>query len=289
MRFSWTDSSGETRAAHSWAPVDPRAVVACVHGLSGSGSNFSPLAGAIPEVAFHALDLRGQGSDPVEARRGAVLDMKRQRADVRCFVQALKKAHPGKPVFLLGESMGALISAHCAARLDSGVSSEDLVHGVILSVPVVTLRRPVPGPVRVVLRCLGAVVPGLRLPPSRFVNGKSTAPALTRDRAYQDSLARTPHHVKSFTVGFLNELGQVMDSSADAARSLWKRTLVLSAGRDCFVAPEQIAGWFAHIPAVDKTLREYPEAYHLLWHDWDKEQVLEDVRDWILRRAPLHA
>lgn len=289
MRFSWTDAGGEERTAHSWASADPCAVVACVHGLSGSGSNFAPLAEAIPEVAFHALDLRGQGSDPVETRRGAVLDLERQRADVRCFVQALKKAHPGKPVFLLGESMGALIAAHCAARHDSGLSSEDLIHGVVLSVPVVTLKRPVPRPVRVVLRCLGMVVPGLRLPPSRFVNGKSTAPALTRNRAYQDSLAHAPHHVKAFTIGFLDELGRVMDSSADTARSLWKPTLVMSAGRDCFVAPEQIAGWFARIPAVDKTLREYPEAYHLLWHDWDKEQVLRDMRDWILPRAALHA
>jgi alpha-beta hydrolase superfamily lysophospholipase len=121
------------------------------------------------------------------------------------------------------------------------------------------------------------------------VNGKSTAPALTRNRAYQDSLSHAPHHVKAFTVGFLDELGCIIDSSTETARSLWKRTLVLSAGRDCFVSPEQIAEWFGHIPAVDKTLREYPEAYHLLWHDWDKEQVATDVREWILRRTPLHA
>ena len=37
--------------------------------------------------------------------------------------------------------------------------------------------------------------------------------------------------------------------------------------------------------ATDKTFRLYPEAYHLLWNDWDKELVLADILAWLNERS----
>jgi alpha-beta hydrolase superfamily lysophospholipase len=51
------------------------------------------------------------------------------------------------------------------------------------------------------------------------------------------------------------------------------------------VKPEQITAWFEKIPVADKTHQLYPEAYHLLWHDWDRELVIKDIEAWLDQRC----
>jgi alpha-beta hydrolase superfamily lysophospholipase len=117
------------------------------------------------------------------------------------------------------------------------------------------------------------------------VNGKTTAPPLTRDTAYQESLREKPHHLRGFSLGFLAELGELIDNSDEHAKRLRHPAMILAAGNDCFVKPEQISAWAGQIPSSDKTHRLYPEAYHLLWHDWDRELVMADIEAWLDERS----
>jgi acylglycerol lipase len=282
MSFPWRTHDGEERVAHAWPSESCRAVVACVHGLSGSGEQFEPLPERLREFSFYALDLRGQGRDPVVERRGMALDLETQVRDIASFVAALRSRHGDTPVFLMGESMGALLSANFAARPQAIESSVD---GVVLSVPVVGLRREVPRVVRRALVWLAGIFPKAKLAPSRFVNGKSFAPPLTRDTAYQEALRQKPHHIRDYSLRFLSEMGELIDGSHVVAEKVGHPLLVLSAGRDCFVRPHQIQVWFERVASRDKTLRHYPEAYHLLWHDWDREAVVADLRDWLEARS----
>jgi len=285
MRFRWTTHDGEDRHAHAWEDVETRAVVACVHGLSGSGEQFHPLPQRIPGFSFYALDLRGQGSDTMAERRGIALDFQNQMRDIAAFVAALRQAHAGRPVFLMGESMGSLLSAGFAGWSATDGRPHHAIDGVILSVPVVGLVREVPGFLRHILRFAAGLLPRARLSPSRFVNGKTVSPPLTRNRAYQDSLREQPHHISNFSLGFLLELSDLIDSSETLARNLHLPALVLAAGNDCFVRADQIQTWFEKIPSSDKSLRLYPDAYHLLWHDWDRDLVISDIAEWLSARV----
>lgn len=285
MTFSWTTHDSEPRTAHSWQPAEYSAVVACVHGMNGSGEQFDPLPARIPGLAFHALDLRGQGRDQIAERRGAALEFEKQMLDIAAFVSALRRAHGELPIFLMGESMGSLLAAGFAGWSRRSGDKSLAVDGLILSVPVVALRTPVPRILRLILRCAARIAPRARLTPSRFVNGKSIAPPLTRDRAYQDSLSERPHHIRGFSLRFLLELGDVIEESALLAAGIHEPTLVLAAGNDCFVKPLQIETWFEKIPAADKSLLHYPEAYHLLWHDWDRDIVASDISAWLDQRT----
>jgi alpha-beta hydrolase superfamily lysophospholipase len=281
MSFLWRTHDGEDRTAHAWPSVKCRAVVACVHGLSGSGEQFAPLPERLGDYSFYALDLRGQGCDPVTRRRGMALDLEAQLLDIAAFVEALRRHHEGVPVFLMGESMGALLSANYATR---SLAMENAIHGLVLSVPVVGLRREVPRFAKRALACLARFFPNAKLPPSRFVNGKSFAPPLTRDTAYQEALRQKPHHIRDYSLRFLSELGELIDGSHTVAEQVEHPVLVLSAGRDCFVGPHQIQTWFERVPSNDKTLKHYPGAYHLLWHDWDREAVVSDLEAWLEAR-----
>ena len=279
--FPWRTEDGEELVAHAWRAKHSKGVVACVHGLSGSGEQFAPLPERTPGFSFYALDLRGQGNDPVKSRRGMELDVDWQMRDIGAFLSALAQEHPREPMYLMGESMGALLAGLYAARY--GVGGEASISGVVLSVPVVALAREVPNSVRWMLRMLGKAFPKARLSPSLFVKGKAITPPITRDREYQDSLREKPHHISNFSLGFLVELGDMIDDSWTVASQLQVPTLVLAAGQDCYVRVDQIRSWFDEIAASDKTLNVYPDAYHLLWHDWDRDKVVSDLGKWLNR------
>ncbi len=283
MRFHWRTHDGEHREAHAWPAEVPRAVVACIHGLSGSGEQFHPLPSRLSRFSFYALDLRGQGSDPVVQRRGMRLDLPTQLLDIGQFLAALRRAHEGIPLFLMGESMGSLLSVAYATQ--DSLESQQEIDGLILSVPVVGLRREVPRFLKKTLAFFARYFPTTRLSPSRFVNGRNTVPSLTRDRAYQELLREKPHHLRAFSLRFLAELGELIEKSYDLAKRLSHPTMVLAAGNDCFVKPEQISAWFDQIPPGRKTHRLYPESYHLLWHDWDRELVMTDIDIWLNERS----
>jgi len=275
MRFAWRGHGGEGLNGLAWRRDGAAGSVVCIHGLAGAGEQFEPVVHAAPGFSFFAMELRGQGNDPVAHRRGRALELEKQMGDIAAFVDMVRADGNGGPVFLMGESMGALLAASYAAGGGNGVD------GLVLSVPVVGLRRPVPGIVKRALKLVAGLAPHWRLPPSRFVNGTPVAPQITRDRDYQESLRRRPHHISDFTIGFLAELGDLIDGSGGLGPGLNLPVLVLAAGRDCFVRREQVERWFDGVAAREKTLRVYGGAFHLLWHDWDKELVLRDVAGWL--------
>jgi len=284
MSFPWRTQDGEARAARAWRKAESQAVLACVHGLGGAAEEFEPLAHAFPNYSVYAFELRGQGLDPLPRRRGAELDVAAQHRDIRAFLAALREVHPTEPIFLVGESMGALLAASFAARYP-----EADVAGAILSVPVVALRKPLSPALRRAVRWVAEILPSWRLRPLFFVKRTSQRSMLTRDEAYRLFLDSRPHKIRHFTIKFLSDLGELMAGSAHVAETLRLPTLVLSAENDCFVSSEQVRQWFEKIASKDKTLQNFSEAYHLLWHDHDHILVLSEMRAWIEQRLPAPA
>lgn len=276
MPFHWKTTDGEHRTARGWNRKSGAGVLACIHGLSGSGEQFEPVAESLGQYSVYAMELRGQGLDPVTHRRAMVLDVPAQHRDIADFLTAIRARHPDEPVFLFGESMGSLLSASFAAA-----HPDADIRGLILSVPVVELIRPVPQWLSTTVRAIGRIFPRLKFYPSWFVNGETVAPPLTRDRAYQDSMRQKPHYIRIFTLKFLSELGDLIGGSHDIAARITQPSLVLAAGNDCFVKVPQIRCWFDKLASPDKTLKIYEDAYHLLWHDHDRDRVLSDVEDWL--------
>ena len=154
MQFHWKTTDGEERVARSWRRKHGAGVLACVHGLSGCGEQFDPVADRLDMYSAYALELRGQGLDPIEIRRASLLDVPAQHRDIANFISAIRENHPGEPIWLFGESMGSLLSASFAAMHPrSGIA------GVILSVPVVELVRPIPAWLRAAVRGVSFAFP----------------------------------------------------------------------------------------------------------------------------------
>ena len=116
-------------AGHRWtyafsddAPADAPVVV-MLHGFTGSKENWYPLAERLRgRYRLLVPDLPGWGES--ERRPGDDYGFVAQAARVDAFIRALS---PGKPVVLLGHSMGGGIAALVAARYPGGVARVGLL------------------------------------------------------------------------------------------------------------------------------------------------------------------
>ena len=105
-------------AGHRWVYAEREAqspgapTIVMLHGFTGSKENWYPLAKAL-DGRYHLLipDLPGWGES--ERKPGAEYGFSQQAGHVAAFLRAMS---PGKPVVLLGHSMGGGIAALTAAR-----------------------------------------------------------------------------------------------------------------------------------------------------------------------------
>lgn len=176
--------------------------------------------------------------------------------------------------------MGALILVHLLAKRPSGLPAD----GVIFSAPVVQLRKPVSPLLRPVVRLVAALLPRFRLRPSLFVTGKAESVRVTRDEEFRTQAKLAAHYIEAFSIGFLNSLGDLIERSQELARQITIPSLVLIGRNDIYVTVEQIQAWYEQLAGSDKKLHIYPEAYHCLWNDLDRENVIADILAWLEER-----
>ena len=134
-------ADGEKLPLRTWMPEDgaPRAVIVALHGFNDY-SNFFTDPGtflATQGIATYAYDQRGFGQTRqpgLWSGVGAYAD------DLKAVTEAVRRRHPGVPLYLLGESMGGAVIM--VAMTGPGAPEVD---GIILSSPAVWGARPCPG------------------------------------------------------------------------------------------------------------------------------------------------
>lgn len=280
MEFLWTAPDGAAFPAERWeAQGSACGILIYIHGMGGAGSEFRTLAEQAARAGWagFAINLRGQGLDPVPRRRGTELPLADIEKDIVAFAQEASGKHPSLPVYWCGESMGALILAHLLASRRQNLPAD----GAIFSAPVVQLRKPVSPVLRPVVRLFATLMPRFRLRPSLFVTGKAEAVLVTRDEEFRTRARLSGHYIEAFSIGFLNSLGNLIERSQELSRQITVPTLVLIGRQDIYVTVEQIQSWYDQLAASDKTLKVYPEAYHCLWNDLDRENVIADILTWL--------
>ena len=141
-----------------WAGVEgaPRERALYVHGLGGASTNWTDLAGLLA-VRFEgwAVDLPGFGRSQPPPRGYSVHGHGRVVADLLEHVRDLPGEAAGRPVHLLGNSLGGLVSLLVAAR------RPDLVASLTLVSPAMPVYRVPPAFSRALLLLLLPGIPTL--------------------------------------------------------------------------------------------------------------------------------
>ncbi len=275
---------GESFAYRHWpAHGRVRAVVIAFHGLSGAADDFLPLAEvcAARGWAIYAPYLRSQGHDPRPDRRGNHRDFQILVDDMEDFTAFVASRHPGLPLVEVGESMGGMLLVHRHARIAAEPSS---VCGMVLLSPVVDLRFEVKPWQRVLFRALTTLAPGYRTQVASHSARQKEPPRMTRDDGYQRRLETAPHRLEALSLRFVGGLTTAIEQSRILAPEVRTPIYTAYGGQDLFISREQVEQFTQILGSPLNVSRFYPESYHLLLHDLDRDRVLDELIAWLETR-----
>ena len=117
--FNFPASDGKKIFTHQWLPEKDqkiKAIVQISHGMSEHAGRYEPFAEALTahQFAVYANDHRGhRHTAAAPEEQGYFADEKGWQQvvkDMKSLTDVIREKHPGLPVFLLGHSMGSLLS-----------------------------------------------------------------------------------------------------------------------------------------------------------------------------------
>ena len=259
----------------TWQPGVPRGVFLVVHGLGEHSGRYAGLAAHFVERGWAVVALDHNGHGKSEGTPGFMEDIDDFVRDIHLVRQRIEFDFPAVPLFLLGHSLGGLISSLYLSRYQEGVT------GVVLSGALI--RTPDhPGNVqRALISLLARFVPRLGLI-------KLDAAGVSRDSAVVRQYENDPlvFHGR-MTVGQLHEMFDAMDRVVEQGRSISLPILVLHGESDHMTDPAGSRQLFDLVASSDKTLTIYPRLYHEIFNEPENPAVYADVLDWCDQRRLL--
>ena len=256
-----------------WLPAgSPTAVVVALHGFADhSGAFASPAsAWAAAGVVVYAYDQRGFGaSNSPGIWRGTSVMV----ADMEQAVAQLRARHPGAPVFLVGESMGAAV-----VLAGLGNAAFPAVDGIVLVAPAVWGWHALHPAAGAALRFLARLIP--------FVGVEASGPGgiASDNEAARTALARDPLVLHTVRLDMVVGMVDLMDQALRNAPRVDDSMLVLYGARDG-VIPRAARDLFLSGLGPDVPVRQYSAGYHMLLRDLSADVVVQDVLAWMQARG----
>lgn len=255
-----------------WLPEGtPRAALAIVHGFGEHGGRYLNVVNRLVPAGYavYAMDNRGHGRSP--GQRGHILNWSEFRDDVGAFVKLVGGEQAGRPLFLMGHSLGGLIVLEYVEHHPEGL------RGVIASAPLLTQ----PGISRVKL-ALGNVIS--RVMPRFSMDAGLDTTALSRDGAVVTAYRTDPLVQGKGTARLSTELASAIRRTQAGASSWTLPLLIVHGTADRLVPPSGSQTFFEHVPAtVDKERKVIEGGFHEPHNDTSKEQALDVEQQWLER------
>lgn len=288
--MAWVELGRDRVHAAEWGQGNEPPTIVCVHGLGGSHLNWALLGPRLGRRArVWAVDLPGFGLSPLGDRRADLA------GNVEVLTEIVAAVSPGRPVVLIGNSMGGLLSIMVAARRPELVTGITLVNPAL---PVTSLRGIEPA---VVVTFAMLLSPGIGSGWLRW----------WRSRATPEQQVRRGMHVSVADLGVLDDelLASHTDLAArrremrhadtallQAARSLVRRmtlgadaiwrevaavrapALLIQGARDRITEPSTGRQLAATHPTWRH--REYDDLGHLAMLE-APDRIARDIDDWL--------
>ncbi len=270
---SFVGSDGISLFEQSWHPRgDARAVLVIHHGLKSHSGHYDALAERLVARGFvvYAYDMRGHGrsAGPRASldRVDAVLD------DLGIFMDRVRAREPGRPVFLLGHSVGgAMVTLFTLERRPA-------LAGLVLLAPAIRVDR---APIEAAATPLAAM-----LTPNAGL-------LVTPDEQY----SRDPETVRAMgndpLIYHPNGPARTAATVTVAIERIWARADTLDVPvlgahgtDDRLTDPRGTAELIRRTRHADHTLLLYRGLVHDLLHEPEREQVTADIERWLEARIP---
>lgn len=272
----WLDGTGGRIFTRLWEPEGTaRANLVICHGFNAHSGHYIRAAEGFASRGFAATaaDLRGRGKS--DGERFYVGSIDEYVSDLGLAIELSRSRHPELPVYLLGHSAGGMTSVTYALdhqdRLD-GLICEDFAFRVFA--PNFALK---------LLEGASHFVPHahvLTLKMDDFSRDPDWVAQLNADPLVRDEVQPVQ------TVAALARAAERLER--EFAR-ITLPLLILHGTADKVTRPDGSEQFYREAGSSDKTLKLYEGHYHDLLNDLGREQVMDDIANWIGGRVPQSA
>lgn len=271
---NWDIGTGVT--GYEWQAPNARAVVLVEHGWGDYAQRYvRQFSQLIPHllqrgISVYAVDMWGNGRSP--GKRGAT-DIGNAVEDHLAARRKLREQP--LPVFVLGHSVGGLVTATSTLRDQSGL------RGMVLIAP--TLKWGVSDFMRFVARIGAFLLPTFAVP-----TPTANPTVQSRDMKFNERAAKDPLMHLS-TISWVTAAGGATTSHAN-----WKHyqqitvpVLVVNGTGDKVAIPSASREFIEMVQSEDKTLALVDGGRHSLLDDTPSNaEALQTILDWLERRLP---
>ena len=248
-----------------------RAGLVVVHGVGEHSGRYANLVNRFAPLGYAVFALDHVGHGKSSGPRCYVDRFAEFVTTLKLFTDLLRAQHPGLPLFIVGHSMGGLISTLYLIEHQAGHA------GAVLSAPAIQASDDVGAFTIALGRVLARVAPRAGIL-ALDAEGISRDPAVVQ--AYRDDpLVYT---------GKLNAriAAEMLDAMARAQSDAGRITLpilIMQGTADAIVNPAGAQLLYDRVSSPDRSLRLYPGYYHELYNEPEPERnrVLDDVQAWL--------
>ncbi len=257
----------------SWLPEDElKAVLIVVHGLAEhSGRYMNVVNHFVPSgYAVYGCDHIGHGKSAGE--RVYVERFQDYIDTLEIFSGMIRDWQPGKPIFMIGHSMGGLIGTAYLLEHQHELS------GVVLSGPGVKVPDNISKAVIFMGKILSRILPKTGIL-QLDAKGVSRDPAVV-DAYVNDPLVYTGKVTARLGAEMLKKMQEVTDNAARIKLPL----TILQGSDDILIDPSGAQLLYDLVSSEDKSIKIYEGFYHEVFNEPEHEKVLSDVQKWIEAR-----
>lgn len=252
-----------------WVTDEAKGALVLIHGMGAGTDRWEDLARHFLTrgISSYALSLRG--FDGTEGEKGYIDSFDTYHKDIRELYSLVREDIPSGKIFLLGESMGGLITFEHAARF------KDLFDGYVLISPAFGSKlKFAPHTYLLILMSM------LFFPKKQFKMPFNTS-MCTKDSDQADKIDRNPAEHRYASGSLLREIFLRQVKASGIASKISSPIIFLISAEDEIADPQKSIKVFEKTRrAQKKKLIEYPGMKHALSIEEGRENVFEDIYKW---------
>ena len=254
----------------AWLPEgNVKAVLLVVHGLGEHSERYMNVINHFVPLGYAVYGLDHIGHGKSEGMREVVERFEDYTDTLTIYYNMVKGWQTGKPVFLLGHSMGGLIAAYYL--LDHQAD----FRGAVISAPGIKVSASISQAAITIGKILSVLAPKAGVL-ALDVNGISRDPEVVT--AYvNDPLVfhgKTPARLAAELVKTMSRVTAEVDKST-------LPFIIVQGGQDKLVDPAGAQMLYDKASSKDKTIKVYDGLYHEVFNEPERARVLKDVETWL--------
>lgn len=255
-----------------WLPGDAiKGMVVIVHGLAEHSGRYAHVAAALNKAGYAvgALDQRGHGKTDPGGPTAVIRSFDDFWDDLDIFLERARQRSEGKPLFLLGHSMGGEIVVSYV------IERSPALHGLLASAAAIQISKDVSPLMVKMAGLLSAVAPGM---PTIKLDGT----AISRDQAVVDKYDSDPLNYRGGVPARTGaEINRVVKLIQNRMEEIRLPILIMHGTADRLSDPQGSKDLYARVQSPDKTLKLYDGFYHEILNEPEQEKVLADIVEWM--------